>query len=43
MTHITVEEMVAFVERELNRLPSDGEMWRRRRELLTALLAKLKE
>jgi hypothetical protein len=43
MTHISLEEMLAFLEHELNRLPREGEMWRQRRELLSAIIARLKE
>jgi hypothetical protein len=41
MEHISLEEMLAFLERELNRLPRDGEMWRQRRDLLSGIIAKL--
>jgi hypothetical protein len=43
MTHISLEQMLAFLEHELNELPRDGEMWRHRRELLRAIIAKLRE
>jgi hypothetical protein len=43
MEHISLEQMLEFLEHELNRLPRDGEMWRQRRELLSAIIAKLRE